>query len=104
MLVAVGVPAALAPWALHGAALLDLAFGIATITLRRRRWLWVAQAMLILGYTVVIAFRLPEHLIHPFGPIVKNLPILALLWLLFALEPAAGRSASPAVGARNGAS
>lgn len=98
MLVAVGVPAMLAPWALYGAALLDLAFGIATLALRRRRWLWVAQALLILGYTLVIAVRLPEHLIHPFGPIVKNLPILALLWLLFALEPVACDAGSPAGG------
>jgi hypothetical protein len=96
MLVAVGVPAVLAPWALYGAALLDLGFGIATIAMkRRRRALWLAQAFLILGYTVVIAIRLPEHLVHPFGPIVKNLPILALLWLLFALEPVVHRAASP---------
>ena len=96
MLVAVGVPAVLAPGALYGAAVLDLVLGIATITLRRRRWLWVAQALLILGSTAVIAVRLPEHLIHPFGPIVKNLPILALLGLLLALEPPARRASSAA--------
>lgn len=97
MLLAVGVPAALAPWALYGAALLDLAFGVATLALRRgTRALWIAQALLILGYTVVIAFRLPEHLVHPFGPIVKNLPILALLGLLLALEPPRRRTPADA--------
>lgn len=51
-----------------------------------RRWLWPAQALLILFYTVWIAVRLPEFLWHPYGPLTKNLPMLATLWLLYQLE------------------
>jgi hypothetical protein len=41
----------------------------------------------VLGYTLIITIQLPEHLTHPFGPIVKNLPILVVLWMLAELEP-----------------
>ena len=87
MLIATGVPGALVPLALVAAAGLDLAFGALTVLLRHRRLLWQAQILLILTYTVVIVIRLPEYLFHPFGPIVKNLPILAILWMLLELEP-----------------
>jgi len=86
MLSASGVPAGLLPLALYGAAALDLVLGVLTLVLPRRRLLWLAQIALVLGYTIVIAFRLPEHLSHPFGPIVKNLPILVALWMLAELE------------------
>ena len=51
-----------------------------------RRPLWLAQAALILFYTAVIALRLPEYLWHPYGPLSKNLPMLAALVLLHQLE------------------
>jgi nucleoside-diphosphate-sugar epimerase len=81
-----GVPAALAPLMLYGAAGLDLLLGIATLMLARRRWLWLAQLGLIGFYSIVIAFRLPEFLLHPYGPLTKNLPMLAAIWLLYELE------------------
>ena len=54
--------------------------------MRRARWLWIAQAAVILVYSAIIAVALPEFLAHPFGPVVKNLPILALLALLYGME------------------
>lgn len=81
-----GIPAALGPLMLYGACLLDLLFGIGTLFLPRRRWLWRAQLALIGFYTVVIALRLPEYLVHPYGPLTKNLPMLAAIWLLAELE------------------
>jgi uncharacterized protein YbjT (DUF2867 family) len=88
LLAAAGVPAAAAPLMLVGAALLDLAFGIFSIALpaRRRRPLWIAQLALILFYTAVISIRLPEFWLHPYGPLLKNLPLLAAIWLLSELE------------------
>lgn len=86
MLERVGIREALAPLALYGAALLDLAFGVASLVLARRRWLWMAQMATILAYTCVITIALPEFWLHPFGPLVKNLPMLAALWMLYELE------------------
>ena len=59
---------------------------IATLVVRRARWLWVAQAALVLAYTAIITAWLPEQWLHPFGSVVKNLPILAALALLYGTE------------------
>jgi uncharacterized protein YbjT (DUF2867 family)/uncharacterized membrane protein YphA (DoxX/SURF4 family) len=82
----VGVPAILAPLFLYGAAALDLALGFATLLMRKRRMLWLAQCALILFYTVMITLRLPEFWLHPYGPLLKNLPMLAAIAALYVLE------------------
>ena len=81
----VGIAGSLAPLALYGSAALDAAFGIATLLAPGRR-LWLAQIALVGFYTVVIGGYMPEFLTHPFGPLLKNLPILAILILLYAEE------------------
>jgi uncharacterized protein YbjT (DUF2867 family) len=81
-----GVPPALGPLMLYGAAGFDLLLGIGILLLARRRWLWMAQLLLIGFYTVVIAWKLPEFLWHPYGPLTKNIPMLAAIWLLYQLE------------------
>lgn len=70
---------------LYGASLLDFSFGLATLLWPTRR-LWWWQILLILGYTAVISVTLPAFWLHPFGPVLKNLPILALLFMLLAQE------------------
>jgi hypothetical protein len=87
LLARTGIPAGLQPLMLYGAASFDLALGLAILfQTRRRRWLWLAQLGLIGFYTVVIAVKLPEFLLHPYGPLTKNLPMLAAIWLLYELE------------------
>ncbi|MCC2972885.1 SDR family oxidoreductase [Massilia sp. IC2-476] len=81
-----GIPAELQPLMLYGAATFDLALGLGILFLKKRRWLWLAQLGLIGFYTVVIAIKLPEFLLHPYGPLTKNLPMLAAIWLLYELE------------------
>jgi uncharacterized protein YbjT (DUF2867 family) len=83
-----GIPEALQPLMLYGAASFDLALGLGILFLGRRRRLWLAQLALIGFYTVVIAVKLPEFLLHPYGPLTKNLPMLAAIWLLYELEEA----------------
>jgi hypothetical protein len=82
----VGVSSTLAPLFLYGAAALDLAFGIATLALARRRFLYLLQIALILGYTIVITVKLPEFWLHPYGPILKNLPMVVGIYWLYVLE------------------
>lgn len=81
-----GVPPAYGPLMLYGACVFDLLMGLGIVFLRRRRWLWRAQLLLIGFYTVVIAWKLPEFLVHPYGPLTKNLPMLAAIWLLAQFE------------------
>lgn len=85
-----GLPPALHPTALWSGVGLDALLGVLTLCLPSRR-LWQAQIGLILAYSVFISFSLPAWWWHPFGPVSKNLPILALLGLLgllVALSPA----------------
>lgn len=89
LLGATGLPAPLSRPTLISAAALDALLGVLTLAPlrpRARRRLWAAQALLVLGYTAIITVRLPAFWLHPFGPISKNLPILALLALLWALD------------------
>ena len=81
-----GIPAELRPLMLYGASVFDLLLGFGTLFLRRRRWLWLMQLALIGFYSIVIAIRLPEFLIHPYGPLTKNLPMLTAIWLLYELD------------------
>lgn len=86
LLARVGITGALAPVALYGAAAMDIALGLGTLFLQNRRLLWIAQGALIGIYTITITFFLPEFWLHPFGPLIKNLPILAAILLLYKLE------------------
>jgi uncharacterized protein YbjT (DUF2867 family) len=85
LLARTGITGRAAPLALGAAALLDIALGIATLALRRR-WVWWTQIGLIVAYTAIITWRLPEFWAHPYGPVLKNVPILAALLLLAHLE------------------
>jgi hypothetical protein len=81
LLAKVGLHGNAALVALYGSAALDVLLGILTLA-RPSKMLWRAQAALVLGYSVIIAIYLPAYWLHPFGPVLKNLPILLLLWLL----------------------
>ncbi|WP_088502999.1 SDR family oxidoreductase [Burkholderia ubonensis] len=71
--------------ALYAACALDFVFGVATVVAPSRR-LWAAQIVLIVAYSAVIAVAMPGLLAEPFGPVLKNVPILAVLSILFAEE------------------
>lgn len=86
LLAGVGVTGALAPLMLYGAAGLDIALGVATLALRRRRLLWLFQIGLIVVYSAILTVQFPEFWLHPFGPLLKNLPMLAILAALLVLE------------------
>ena len=86
LLARVGIDTAIAPVVLYGAAIMNLAIGIALLLVRRRTWLWLLQIVLIVGYTAIITWKLPEFWLHPFAPMLKNLPLLAAIVLLMELE------------------
>jgi uncharacterized protein YbjT (DUF2867 family) len=66
---------------LWGSAMIDCGMGLATVCAPSRN-LWRTQIALILGYSSIIGIYLPAYLIHPFGPILKNIPIIAILLML----------------------
>jgi hypothetical protein len=72
--------------ALWSGALLDAVLGLALLVLRRRRGIYRAQLALVLAYTLLISIGLPEFWWHPFGPLLKNIPLLAMILVLHALD------------------
>lgn len=90
LLARAGLHGAMAFIALYGAAVLDIALGLLTIMapVGWRGAVWASQLALIAGYTVLISLFLAEQWLHPYGPISKNLPIMAAIALLWSLEPA----------------
>jgi uncharacterized protein YbjT (DUF2867 family) len=89
LLAQVGLQGGFATFALYAAAALDLLLGVLTLwaPARWRWWVWPAQLALVAGYTVLITLFLPGYWLHPYGPISKNLPIMGVIALLWALEP-----------------
>ena len=70
--------------AFYASSALDIFFGILCFTkFRNYRLLWLTQFAVVLGYSVIVGCRLPEMWLHPFAPLVKNVPILAVLFYLF---------------------
>ena len=83
---ACGVPAAWQEPMLLAASLTDAAIGV-LVLLRPRRWLWGLQLALVGGYTMVMSACLPQFWLHPFGPLSKNLPLLAVMAVMWRLSP-----------------
>jgi uncharacterized protein YbjT (DUF2867 family) len=81
-LAACGIPAFAQEPMLLAASLTDAAIGL-LLLLRPRRWLWAAQLLLVGGYTLIMSICLPFFWLHPFGPLSKNLPLLALMLLMW---------------------
>lgn len=62
--------------------LLNLSLGALTLA-RPRPWLYALQVAAVLGYTVTAAINMPELTIDHCGPLVKNLPLLGLVVVLW---------------------
>ena len=86
LLAQVGISGTLAPFFLYGAAALDLAIGLVLLSSLKGAWLWWLQGIVVLGYSAIISVFLPQFWLHPFGPLLKNLPILALIIACAVLE------------------
>jgi uncharacterized protein YbjT (DUF2867 family) len=71
---------------LWASCLLDVFIGIALIIRLRPGPLAVVQLAVILGYTIGLTYARPALWFDPFGPLLKNLPIMIAIPLLAALE------------------
>jgi uncharacterized protein YbjT (DUF2867 family) len=86
MMAQTGLTGPAADVALYGAAALDLLFGTLLLLRWRPALVGAAQIALMAAFTI-IAMRLPaEYWLHPFAPLLKNLPIAAATLAMIALE------------------
>lgn len=81
-----GITGKAAPLTLYGLALMDMGLGLATIWRYCLDKLILWQFWIVLIYTIVIACKLPEFWLHPFGPLLKNIPFLLCLLIYRKLE------------------
>lgn len=86
MLEAVGVAEWLRPVMLYGAAAFDVGLGMALLLSYRIRLIVLVQITVIVVYSIIISFSQPEFLIHPFGPLSKNVPLMVATLVLLVLE------------------
>ena len=86
LLQASAIPAALYPWIIWGGAGVDLLLGL-LMWLRPARWVYLAALGMTLTMTLIGTWVDPALWLHPLGPLSKNLPILALLWIVARDEP-----------------
>ena len=86
LLARLGLHGGWADLALWSGALLDALLGLALLAPWRRRDVYRAQLALVLAYTVLISVALPEFWLHPFYPFLKNIPLLAMILALHALD------------------
>lgn len=76
-----GVPEALHPWLIAAGTAVDLLLGLAMWFAPSRRVYGAALAVMA-TMTVVATAIDPTLWLHPLGPLLKNLPIAAMLWAL----------------------
>lgn len=74
-----GISGVAAPLTLYALAAMDIGLGLATLMHFRLKSLLLWQFWIVLAYSVLVAWRLPEFVFHPFGPLLKNLPFLLCL-------------------------
>jgi hypothetical protein len=85
-----GVSSAMSKVFVYAGASLDLVMGFLTLVFPRRS-LWLGQAAIIGIYTLLATVLVPEYWLHPFGPLLKNLAVLTVLWLLYRHQGKGGR-------------
>ncbi|MGE3808920.1 MAG: SDR family oxidoreductase [Gemmataceae bacterium] len=82
----VGITGPLASLSLFGTAYFEIALGVATTLGWHVRLMGLIQLILMLGFTLILTFGIPELWLHPFGPLTKNIPLMGATLAMIALE------------------
>jgi hypothetical protein len=86
LLAEIGVSGGLGDLLLYGAATFDLTVGLALLVNWRPLLVGVAQLVLVMIFTAILTLQAPIWWLHPFGPLLKNLPVLVLILVVMARE------------------
>ncbi|WP_282609886.1 SDR family oxidoreductase [Pelagibius sp. Alg239-R121] len=81
-----GLSGGVADIAAAGSCLMDIAVGLWVASRRATGLCALVQTAIILTYTLLLGIAIPELWSDPFGPLIKNLPMLALIpiWAVLA--------------------
>jgi hypothetical protein len=86
LLVRSGISREMAPYVLNLLAVADIGLGLGTWMKWHLPTTTIIQLCLIVGYSLIIAVTLPEFVIHPFGAVIKNLPLFVATLVMLVLE------------------
>ena len=64
----------------------DVLIGLALLFRVKLRAVALIQLLMVAGYSIVLSLLLPELWLHPFGPLLKNLPIIVAIIAWSAIE------------------
>ena len=71
---------------LYLASFLDIFIGVLTLIGFKLQALLKIQMLVIVVYTLLLTVLAPYHWLHPFGAILKNLPLLFSIYILAQME------------------
>jgi hypothetical protein len=77
-----GIVGAVVDACINAGSLLDAVIGIWLLSNFKMQWCYKFQIILIISYTILLTIIDASFWLHPFGPLTKNIPILALLLVL----------------------
>ncbi|ASQ44600.1 SDR family oxidoreductase [Legionella clemsonensis] len=86
LLATIGISTVWQPLFLYGASLINTLLGIGLLLNYKVKLNCLIQIAVISIYTLIISVALPYLWLEPFGPVVKNIPILSSIFILNALS------------------
>jgi len=86
ILATLGLSGAIATATIWASCLADVAIGAVLIFRRFPHTLAVIQFALVIGYSIILSYAAPSLWLDPFGPLLKNIPILVAIAILGAIE------------------
>ncbi len=82
----VGISSPLDVPLLYISSFLDIAIGVVTLLGYKLKEVLIFQIVVIFVYTIILTLLAPYHWLHPFGPVLKNLPLIVTIYILLLLE------------------
>jgi len=77
------ITGSLADTAIYAGGILDIVLGLWLMTSFKPKLCCIVQVLVITVYTVLLTFIDASFWLHPFGPIIKNFPIIVLIGYVY---------------------
>ena len=79
-------PLGLPPWVMVVTCVGEIVLGLRVLFGPMDAWLAASQAVLIVGFSAILSATQPQLWLYPLGLLTKNLPLLAILFVLWRLD------------------
>jgi hypothetical protein len=81
-----GITGGLADACIIAGSILDMLIGIWLLVGKKLKHCYFVQMAVIAIYSVLLTVIEPGFWLHPFGPLTKNIPLLVLIYILYAAK------------------